>query len=152
GGKTRMTGIYAALLIALVVLIFTGPLSLLPKAVLGAILILAGLSLFDFAAIRNLYRMSKSEFWVSMVAMLGVITVGVAAGIIVAVFLSILTLLQRISRPNDAILGLMSSTGVFVDSAEHEEARPVVGCLIYRFDSSLLFFNAEYFQQRVRHA
>jgi MFS superfamily sulfate permease-like transporter len=133
-----------------VLMFLTGPLALIPKATLAAVLIAAGVSLFDVAALRELYRVSTGEFWVANVATLGVITIGVVAGIVIAVLLTITTLLLRVSRPHDAILGLVPGTDDYGDIEQHPGARSPDGWLIYRFDASLLFFNAEYFKQRVR--
>ena len=47
GGKTQVTGLVAAAAIAILLLFFTGPLSYLPGSALGAVLISAGLGLFD---------------------------------------------------------------------------------------------------------
>lgn len=152
GGKTRMTGVYAAVLMTLVLLFLTRLLSLVPKSSLAAILIAAGASLFDLAMIRRLYRASRREFWVANVATLGVITIGVGAGIIIAVVLTVMTLLLRASRPHDAILGVVPGSQDYGDIAEHPGAKGTPGLLIYRFDASLLFFNSEYFKQRLRSA
>ena len=152
GGKTRKTGIYAAVLMALVLLFLTQPLSMVPRSSLAAVLIAAGISLFDFAAIRRLYRASPAEFWVANVATLGVISIGVGAGIIIAVLLTVTTLLLWVSRPHDAILGVLPDSGDYGDIAEHPGAKAIADLLIYRFDASVLFFNAEYFQQRLRSA
>ena len=150
GGKTQMTGIYAAILMAMVLLFLTRPLSIVPRSSLAAVLIAAGVSLFDLPATIQLYRMSPREFWVANVATLGVITIGVGAGIVIAVLLTVLTLLLRASRPYDAVLGRFPGTEDYVDLEQHPEAESVPGLLIYRFDASLVFFNAEYFKQRVR--
>ena len=152
GGKTQMTGIFAAVLMAMVLLFLTRPLSIVPRSSLAAVLIAAGVSLVDLPATIRLYRMSRREFWVSNVATLGVITIGVGAGIVIAVLLTVLTLLLRASRPHDAILGRLPDTDDYVDIEQHQAARGVPGLLIYRFDASLVFFNAEYFKQRVRSA
>ncbi len=152
GGKTQMTGVFAAVLITLVLLFLTRPLSMVPRSSLGAVLIAAGVSLFDLSAAIRLYRVSRAEFWVANVATLGVITIGVGAGIIIAVLLTVLTLLLRASRPHDAILGRVPGTEDYGDMEQHPEAKAVPGLLIYRFDASLVFFNAEYFKQRVRAA
>jgi high affinity sulfate transporter 1 len=152
GGKTRMTSIYAAVLMAVVLLFLTAPLELIPKTTLAAVLILAGTSLFSVADLVELYRVSRREFWVANVATLGVITIGVAAGIIIAVVMTLITLLLRVSRPHDAVPGRIPGTDEFGDIEENPNAQQVPGVLIYRFDASLLFFNAEYFKHRVRTA
>jgi high affinity sulfate transporter 1 len=150
GGKTRMTGIYAAGLIALVLAFLTRPLAMVPKSSLAAVLIVAGASLFDFTATRHLYRVNRREFWIANVATLGVITIGVGAGIIVAIVLSVSVLLLEVSRPHDAILGRIPNSEEYGDMSVHPDARAVPGLLIYRFDAAILFFNAEYFKKRVR--
>ncbi|HUN60299.1 MAG TPA: SulP family inorganic anion transporter [Candidatus Binataceae bacterium] len=150
GGKTRMTAMYTAGLIALVLLFLTGPLSTVPKSSLAAILIIAGASLFDFAATRHLYRVSQREFWIANIATLGVITIGVGAGIIIAIVLTVTILLRELSRPHDAILGRIPGGEEYGDAAVHPGARAIPGLLIYRFDAAILFFNAEYFKERVR--
>ncbi len=152
GGKTRMTGLYAAGLITLVLVFLTGPLSIVPKTSLAAILIVAGASLFDAAATRRLYRVSRREFWIANIATLGVITIGVGAGIIIAILLSVVMLLLDVSRPYDAILGRIPGSEEFGDQMVHPEACGIPGLLIYRFDAAILFFNAEYFKEQVRAA
>jgi len=93
---------------------------------------------------------SKPEFRHCVIAMLGVMTLGVLQGILIAVGIALLKLLNLASRPRDAIMGLVESKeGVYC--AEIEDGGKVVpGLIIYRFDSSLVFFNADYFKDRVR--
>ena len=80
GGKTQVTGLVAAATIALVLLFFTGPLQYLPNSALGAVLISAGLGLFDWRALVRFYRIQEGEFLVCMAAMLGVVTLGALRG------------------------------------------------------------------------
>jgi len=148
GGKTQVTSLVAAATMAAVLLFLTGPLAYVPTAALAAILISSALGLFDVASLRRYYRVSRPEFWLSLVAMLGVMTVGVLQGVLIAVALALLKLLRLASRPHDAVLGLIQSNDD-VYSAE-EGGKEVPGLIIYRFDSSLLFFNADYFKDRVR--
>jgi high affinity sulfate transporter 1 len=150
GGRTQMTGMFAAVLMTLVLLLLTRPLSLVPKSSLAAVLIAAGVSLLDIATVRHLYKASVGEFWVAIVATLGVITIGVVAGITIAIVLAVITLLWQASRPHDAILGLVPGSDEYHDMEQQPDARPIAGLLIYRFDASLVFFNAGYFKQRVR--
>jgi high affinity sulfate transporter 1 len=150
GGRTQLSGIVAAIIMALFLAVGTRPLEYIPTASLGAILVLAGASLFDFKTVRSVYNISRWEFVLSAIATLGVATVGVLPGIALAVLLSILLLLVRASSPYDAILGQVPGLDGFMDMSELSEARAVPGILIYRFDASLLFFNSDYFKRRVR--
>ena len=56
GGKSQVAGLVAAAAMAAVLLFLTGPLSYLPKAALGAVLIFAAIGLFDVASLRRLWQ------------------------------------------------------------------------------------------------
>jgi len=149
GGKTQMTSIFTSIAIAVVLLFLTAPLAYLPSAALAAILISSSIGLFDLHSLRRYYHVSKPEFRHAMVAMLGVMTIGVLGGVVIAVGLAILRLLMLGSKPHDAVLGETEADG-FVNIATEPSAKPISGVVIYRFDASLLFFNADYFASRVR--
>ena len=150
GGKSQATGLVAAAVLALTLLFLTGPLAWLPMAVLSAVLIKAALGLFDLRGLANLRRISRPEFRLCLIALLGVITVGVLPGVVVAVGVAVVQLLIKASRPHDAVLGRVPGTNIYLDTATHPEAERFPGTVIYRFDSSLVFFNAGHFKERVR--
>jgi MFS superfamily sulfate permease-like transporter len=150
GGKSQVTGLVACAVLALTLLFITGPLGFLPMAVLSAVLIKASLGLFDLRALAILRRVSHKEFRLCLITLLGVITVGVLPGVVVAVGVAIAQLLMRESWPHDAVLGRIPGTNDYHDTATHPGAELFPGLLIYRFDSSLVFFNADYFKSRVR--
>ncbi|MGH8514454.1 MAG: SulP family inorganic anion transporter, partial [Gammaproteobacteria bacterium] len=140
GGKSQVTGLVAAAVMAVVLVRFTEPLSLVPMAALGAVLIGAALSLFDIVALARLLRISRSEFAVAVITMLGVIALGVMKGILVAIGLALLFLLVRASRPPDAVLGRVEGLKGFHDVTNHDEAETVPGLVLYRFRSALVLF------------
>ena len=150
GGKTQLTALVAAATMAVVLLFLTRPIAYLPTAALAAILVSSALGLFDVASLQRYYRISRSEFWLSVIAMLGVMTVGVLPGVLIAVGLALLKLLRLASRPHDVVLGLVQEKGDVYSAVEEEGGRTIPGLIIYRFDSSLLFFNADHFKDRVR--
>jgi high affinity sulfate transporter 1 len=152
GGRSQLSGLTAAVVMAVILTACTGPLAYIPTASLGAVLVLAGASLFDFQALRMMYKISLSEFALSILAMLGVATIGVLPGIAFTVLLSLILLIRRASSPYDAILGSVPGLDGFTDISEYANAETVPGVLIYRFDAALLYFNADYFKSRVRDA
>jgi high affinity sulfate transporter 1 len=149
GGKTQVTGLVAAAAMALVLLFLTGPLQYLPISALGAVLISAALGLFDWRALVRLYRIHEGEFAVCLTAMLGVVIFGALQGIALAIALAMLVLLIRSSRPGDAVLGRVDGRQGFFDVADHEGATAVPGLILYRFNASVIFYNAPYFKRRV---
>jgi high affinity sulfate transporter 1 len=150
GGKSQVTGLVAAAVLALTLMFLTEPLGWLPMAVLSAVLIKAAMGLFDLRGQANLRRASPQEFRLCLITLLGVITVGVLPGVVVAVGLAMVQVLARASRPHDAVLGRVPGTGAFADAKTHPEAESFPGLVIYRFDASLVFFNADHFKARVR--
>jgi len=152
GGRSQASGLTAAIVMALVLAACTAPLAYIPNASLGAVLVLAGFSLFDFQTFRRIWGISRAEFILSAIATLGVATIGVLPGIALAIALSVALLLVRASSPYDAILGQVPGVDGFTDISEYAGAQTIPGVLIYRFDAALLFFNADYFKQRVRQA
>src|SRR5215472_8726790 len=150
GGKTQLATIIAAGTMSFVLLFLTGPLARLPTAALAAILMFSAWSLFDFASLRRYYRINMPEFRHSVVAMMGVMTVGALPGVLVAVTLALLNLLRLASRPKDAVLGMVDDEHGPYAATAAEGGRPVPGLIIYRFDASVLFFNSDYFAERLR--
>ncbi len=149
GGRSQVSALTAAVVMGVVLTVFTGPLAYVPTASLGAVLVLAGASLFDFKSVWKLRDISRSEFALSIIATLGVATVGVLPGITFTVILSLILLIRRASSPYDAILGRVPGIDGFTDISEYPNAETIPGLLVYRFDAALLFFNADYFKRRV---
>ena len=150
GGKTQMASLVAALVMAIVLLFLTKPLAYVPTAALASILISSALGLFDWASLRRYYRLSKPEFRQSVAAMLGVMTLGVLQGVLIAVALAMLNLLRQASHPRDAILGVVDGNNETYTATFEDGGKTIDGVLIYRFEASLVFFNADYFTERVR--
>jgi SulP family sulfate permease len=151
GGKSQWVGLIAAALTIIFLLFFTPLLAPLPTVALGAIIIVASLALLDMAAFRFLRRVQPAEFWLAVVTALGVITVGILQGILVAVVLSLINVIYHISRPHDALLDDVNATGgtVYRGVADKESALTEPGLIVYRFDAPLVFANAAFFTERL---
>ncbi|MCA6825859.1 SulP family inorganic anion transporter [Pseudomonas aeruginosa] len=149
GGKTQLVGVVAALVIAATLLLLNKPLGWVPMPALGAVLLLAGWGLIDVQALRGFWKLSRFEFSLCLLTTVGVLSVGVLPGIFVAVSIAVLRLLYYTYRPSDAVLGWMHGIDGQVELAKYPQATTLPGLVIYRFDAPLLFFNADYFKQRV---
>jgi len=150
GGKTQLVSVVAAVATALVVLFLVKPLELLPLTALGAVLIFSAWGLLDFGAWRQLRKIDRFEFRLSVLTTVGVLTVGVLPGVILAILLAILQVFVRIYTPQDAVLGRVPGFVGYNDIALDPRSETVPGVILYRFDGPLLFFNAAYFKERVR--
>ena len=152
GSLTQMTGVIGALCV-LVLLSFTnGLLQNLPNSALAAIVIAAAVRLFDLATLRWLWKVRKSEFLLSLAALLGVAIFGVLPGIAIAVALSLGDFVRQAWRPHTAILGRIPGRKGYHDIERHPEAVQIPGLMIYRFDAPMFFANAEFFSDGVKKA
>jgi high affinity sulfate transporter 1 len=149
GSLTQMTGVIGALCILVLLLFANGLLQNLPNSALAAIVIAAAVRLFDLATLRWLWRVRKSEFLLSLAALLGVAVFGVLPGIAIAVALSLGDFVRQAWRPHTAILGRIPGRKGYHDIERHPEAVQIPGLIIYRFDAPMFFANAEYFSDGV---
>jgi SulP family sulfate permease len=151
GGKTQWVGLIAAALVVIFLLFLTPLLAPLPTATLGAIIIVASLGLIDIAAFRFLRQVRPAEFWLAIITAFGVLCVGVLAGILVAVVLSLIMLLYRMARPHDALLDDVDAAGgtVYRGVNDKETVTTEPGLIVYRFDAPLVFANAAFFTERL---
>ena len=110
GGKTQLAGLVAAAALLGVALFLGGALAYLPVAVLGAVLVSAALDLIDIGGLVLLWRLSRIELLFAVIAILGVLGLGVLKGVIVAVIATLTHLLWVASLPRDALLGSIAGT------------------------------------------
>jgi len=149
GGRTQVTGLVAAAVIAAVLLFFTAPLRYVPVAALGAVLVKAALSLVDIPALRTIYGIDRREFALSILATVGVVAVGSMQAILVAVILAILRFIRLVSRPKIEILGEVDGFPGFHAVDRHPEAVTIPGLMLLRFNAPVVFFNAPFFKRGV---
>jgi len=148
GARTQLAGVFTAAGIALVALLFTPLFRNLPQAALAATIIVAVLSLVDLGTVRHTWRYSRSDFSAMAVTILVVLAVGVEAGIVAGVLLSIALYLWRTSRPHIAVVGQVPGTEHFRNIERHTVlTSPHV--LSVRVDESLYFANARYLEDRL---
>ncbi len=141
GERTQLSSLVSAGVILAVVVFLAPLLRNLPSAVLGAIVLTSILGLFNFKEFRRYRRQRTTDFVLALTALAGVVTTDVMTGLVIAVFLSLVMLLYRASRPYIAILGKRVN-GEYGDMGRHADAQPIPGLVILRLDAPLYFFNA----------
>jgi sulfate permease, SulP family len=152
GGRTQLSGLIGAAAVAVVLLFLTEPIRYLPRAALGAVIIVAAIGLVDLKAWRALSRTSRVETLIAATTTLGVVLVGVLEALVVAVALSLVDVARRSATPHDAVLGWVERLGRYADVRLHPRARITPGVLVYRLDDRLFFANAAYVGGRIREA
>jgi high affinity sulfate transporter 1 len=149
GARTPLALVFASATIALCLIFLTGLLRNLPNVVLAAIVLVAVKGLIDVRALRQTWTLSRAEFGVAMVALAGVLLLGILKGVLLAAIVSLLLLLRRASRPHVARLGRVPGTQRFSDLARHADNELVPGVLIVRVESGLFYFNVSHVREQI---
>jgi high affinity sulfate transporter 1 len=144
GARTPLALVFASATLAACLLFLTELLANLPTVVLAAIVLVAVRGLIDLRALWRLRQVSRLEFRVAMVALVGVLLLGILKGVLLAAIASLLMLLAAAARPHVAFLGRIPGTRRFSDLERHPENETLPGIVIFRVESSLLYFNAEH--------
>lgn len=148
GANTPLAGVISAALMALVIATLTGLFHYLPHAVLAATIIVAVTSLVDLQTLKQAWQYDRADA-VSLVATAtGVVVLGVEAGILVGVALSLGVLVWRSSHPHMAVVGRVPGSEHF-RNVERHAVQTVPGLLALRVDESLFFANATVLEDRI---
>ncbi|TCN42215.1 high affinity sulfate transporter 1 [Kribbella orskensis] len=148
GAKSQVYSLVTLAMVILTLLVAGPLLSTFPTAALGALVVYAALRLVDLAEFRRFGRFRRSELILALATCVGVVTLGVLYGVLVAVALSVLDLFRRVARPHDGILGIVPGIAGMHDVDDYPQAHEVPGLVVYRYDSPLFFANAEDFRRR----
>ena len=148
GANTPLASIITAGLLALALVAPTGWLALLPLPVLAATIIVAVTGLIDWDTLREAWHYDKADALSLIATALGVMALGVEAGILLGVALSLGTLVWRSSHPHMAVVGRVPGTEHFRNVDRHQVVTEP-GLVAVRVDESLYFANASVLQDRI---
>ncbi len=149
GARTPLSTALAGGLVLLVVLFLSQLLSALPQPVLAAVVIVAVAGLFQASELRHLWHASRYEFAVAIITFLAVLTSGLLRGVMIGAVMSLVQLLRRASRPHVAFLGRIPGTRRFSDRERHPDNELIPGALIFRPESSLIYFNVDHVRDAI---
>ena len=142
GANTPLASVISAAILALVLVAPTGWLSWLPMPVLAATIIIAVAGMIDFATLKESWNYDRSDAAAMLGAAGGVILLGIEAGVMLGVALSLAGIIWRASHPHIAVLGRIAGSEHFRNIHRHE-AETLVEVLMLRIDSDLFFGNAD---------
>jgi SulP family sulfate permease len=142
GSQTQATSLVVAA-VAFATLLFLAPvLALMPHATLAAVVIAYSIGLVNPAEMAAIRRVHTMEFRWALVACLGVMMLGTLKGILVAIVLSLLSLMLLANNPNVHEIRRKPGTNVFRPrSPEHPDDETPPGLLIARPEGRIFFVN-----------
>ena len=90
------------------------------------------------------------DFWIATAAIVGVLSAGVLAGVMIGVVLSLGWLIYISTTPQMPVLGREPGTDVFWAVDDHPDAETYRGLLVLRFDAGLFFASASALEDGLR--
>ena len=151
GARTQVAALVTVAMV-LATLLFLSPLiSLLPQATLAAVVVVTTLPLLSTAGFRSILAVRRTEFLWALATCVGVVVLGTLRGILVAVAISLLTLLYQANHPLVYAVRRKPGTDVFrPQSADHPDDETIPGLLIVRTEGRMTFASAPQVRQRLR--
>ncbi|MCX6302466.1 MAG: sulfate permease [Bacteroidia bacterium] len=141
GAKTPMSIVIASITISICLLFLTGLLKNLPTVILASIVLVAIKGLFDIKEMKRLWRVNKFDFIIAMTALVAVLIFGILKGVLIAALFSLTLIIRNVSSPHVAFLGRIPGTNRYTDIKRHPDNELVPGTIIFRVESTLVYFN-----------
>ena len=148
GGQSQVAQVATAATVALVLLFLTRPLKYLPTCVLGALVFMIAIRLIKLPALLAIRRESPGEFWLALTTAVVVVAVGVEQGILLAMVLSLIRIVQHSYHPHTGVMAL-NEIGTWNINPVAPGAATEPGLVMYRFGSALFYANANRFAEEV---
>jgi sulfate permease, SulP family len=145
GGRSQLASIVAAVLILLTGAFLAPLFEELPQATLSAIVIVAVWGFLDLPELRRIARIRRSAIVFAGLALAGVLGLGVLEGLVVTAGLTLVYVLERLSRPAVTTLARDERTGTW----KRAGAAGPSDVLVLRPDGALLYPNANEVSDRV---
>lgn len=149
GGKTGLSNVFSAIVVAVTLLFLTPLLYHLPQAVLAAVIMMAVIGLVQVKGVVHAWKAQKADGIIAVACFCATLVFAphLDKGIMLGVFLSVAVFLYRRMHPNVSTLA-MSKNGVLGCTIDHG----LLVCshiAVIRFDGTLFFANASYLDEQV---
>jgi len=146
GARTQLASVVRAALLVLTLLALTPLFTFLPRAALGAIVLVAVITLVDVREPLRLFRVRPVDGVTLLVTAGATLFIGVEIGIVVGVAFSLLVYVAASAYPHVAELGWLEEEGVFRNVLRFPAARRYRGVLLARPDAALYFANMAFLE------
>ena len=143
GARSQMAQWVNAAAVLATLLFLSSVIGLLPKAALGALIIVASASMIKPAKFRAIARIRTTELAWALVTFAGVIVIGTLEGILIAVAISVLTLMFQANHPPVYQVAYDRAKGVFRRKGDGDQEETFPGLLVLRTEGRLTFANVD---------
>ena len=150
GAKSQLASLTTALTVALTLLFLAPLVSLIPQPTLAALVLVAAAGLVKVGEFRAIGKIRRVELSWALIAFVGVLLLGTLEGILVAVAVSLLSLVYAANHPPVYALGRKPGADVFRRLVEHPDDKVLPGLLIMRTEGFMNFASAPRTSERIQ--
>ncbi len=146
GGRSQLCGLFAALMVVMLILFAGSLLAYVPMAALGAVLIVTACRILKFEELFAIARAGGVEFILVMVGMALVVVLRIETGVMLSVILSLIYSVYTVARPVCAELERLPGTTIWwpPDAEDRDAGEQVEGVLAFAPAAPINFTNVEY--------
>lgn len=152
GCRSQLMSVSACGTMLIVLLAGTPLLKYLPVPILTGIVMTALWGILDFHLAKKLWKTSRKELFVFLIAFLGVLIFGTVYGVMIGVVLSFFEVAISAVAPPASYMGVIPGRDGFYPLERNRDARPLRDAVIYRFSGNLFFANMDRFQADIENA
>ncbi len=149
GARTPLANAFAAVVVALCMLVATAAIAFIPRPALAAIIMVSAFSMISLRETRTIFTLHRTEGLIAVMTMLVTLLVGIKEGVLLGLLAALVDMLYRASRPRVAVLALDPATGDYHDIAGNPHLQPDPHHLVLRVDGAITFTNAEHIRRIV---
>ena len=142
GVRSQLAQWINAAVILLTLLVLAPAISLLPSPALAAVVVVSAAHMLHPHAFAAIGRVRRVELMWAIVTFLGALLIGPLRGLLVAVVISVLSLMIQAARPLVYALAYNRERDIFRRAGEFPDDEILPGLLVLRVEGRLMFVNA----------
>ncbi len=152
GGRSRLTGLCAALVVATFLGFGLPLLATVPLAALAGLLMFVAQRIFRFETIRSVAEHSHAEFVLLFITAAAIVVLPIAIGVGMGIALSLLHGVWTITQTRAVSFEQVPDTTVWWPASQNFKGTTRAGVVVVGFQAPLFFLNAEIFSKTLAEA
>jgi MFS superfamily sulfate permease-like transporter len=142
GARTQLAQWVNAAAVLITLLFLSSAIGALPEAALGAVIVVAAAGMIKPGRFRAIARVRRDELMWALATVAGVVLIGTLEGILIAIVISLLTLIYQANHPPVYAVAYNRERRIFRRAGENDADETFPGLLILRTEGRLTFANA----------
>jgi MFS superfamily sulfate permease-like transporter len=143
GARSQLAQWVNAVAVLATVLLLSRTIGLLPQPALGAVILVAAVSMIKPRTFLEIGRVRRTELAWALATVGGVVVAGTLDGILIAVAISVMTLLYQANHPPVYVVAYDREHDAFCRAGDHEGDETFPGLLMVRTEGRLTFANTD---------